>query len=101
MSGTCSTIWREAPMKISQNELDLALKMAFAEHWDNGLPEVPAKLRLVINSLMTQANGNLPRNPSEFIQLIKKKNNRKIRRILTDEKITEASLAFAIRDALS
>ncbi len=88
-------------MKINQNELDRALGMAFAEHWDNGLPVVPAKLRLVINSLMTQTNGNLPRDPSEFSRLIQKKNNKKIRRILTDEKITDASLAFAIRDAIS
>lgn len=88
-------------MQINQNELDRALKMAFAEHWDNGLPEVPAKLRLVINSLMTQTKGNLPRDPLEFSRLIQKRNNRKIRRILADKKITDVSLAFAIRDAIS
>lgn len=88
-------------MDINQNELDRALRMAFAEHWDNGLPVVPAKLRLVINSLMNQNNGSLPRDPSELSQLIQKKNNKKIRRILTDEKITGVSLAFAIRDAIS
>lgn len=88
-------------MKIVQSEFESALKMAFAEHWDNGLPDVPAKLRLVINSLMTQTKGNLPRNPSEFIRLIQKKNNKKIRRILTNKKITGVSLAFAIRDAIS
>ena len=88
-------------MKVTKSELERALNLALGPTWQDGLPVVPAKLRLAVNSLMDQARKDLPRDPQELLTLLQKKNNRGIRKMLNCKKITAEAFAFAIRDALS
>lgn len=88
-------------MRVGKQELRQAIAMAMAEHWENGLPVIPAKLRLALNSLKNQSRGALPRDSEILIALLKKKQNRGVRRILGDDKVTLEAFAFALRDALS
>lgn len=88
-------------MKTDKQNLQKAIELAFADHWENGLPQVSASLRMIINSLMHQTSGNLPREPESLLRLIRQPQNRKIKKMLGCKKITPEALAFAIRDALS
>lgn len=87
-------------MEITEKELEKAVKMATSEHWENGLPKVEAKLRLAINSLNQQTRGNWPRDGKGLYDLIRKKTNKGVRRILRSDNVTTEAFAFAIRDAL-
>ena len=88
-------------MQVTKKELGKALKLAHAEHWEDGLPTVTAKLRLAVNSLLAQCNSSLQQSPEDLLTLIQKKRNVGVRQILQDNRITTEALAFAIRDALS
>jgi hypothetical protein len=88
-------------MRVDKKELQRTIAMAMADHWENGLPVVPAKLRLAINSLKDQAHGVLPQDSVVLIALLQKKQNSGVRKILRNKKVTPEAFAFALRDALS
>lgn len=88
-------------MQITEKNLNRVIELAVADHWENGLPEVRAKLRLAINSLFMQAHGKFPQDGESLHKLLKKRTNARIRDILRNEKITVEAFAFAIRDALA
>jgi hypothetical protein len=87
-------------MRVDKQELHRAITMARADHWENGLPVVSAKLRLAINSLKDQARGSLPQDSEVLIALLQKKQNSGVRKILRNKKVTLEAFAFALRDAL-
>ncbi|PIR85892.1 hypothetical protein COU14_01855 [Candidatus Kaiserbacteria bacterium CG10_big_fil_rev_8_21_14_0_10_44_10] len=88
-------------MKITENNLNAVAKLAHGPHWENGLPSVRAKLRLVVNSLIKQSSNDFPKDGKSLHTLLKKGSNTRIRKILREDEVTVEAFAFAIRDALS
>lgn len=85
-------------MKITEANLDKAIRLANAKHWEDGLPTVRAQLRLAVNSLRAQTRNDIPQDASALLALIKQPKNKKIKRILQEQPIE--AFAFALRDAL-
>ena len=88
-------------MKITEKNLKKVIELAFSTHWENGLPPVRAKLRLVVNSLFKQSNNVFPKDGKTLHTILKKGSNARIRQILREDEVTVEAFAFAIRDALS
>lgn len=80
-----------------ENHIKEALDIVQTGKWPNGVPTVRARLRVAINSLLSQDRLLFQRNATSVVTLVTTENNKTIKKIF--EETPADALALAIREA--
>ena len=84
-------------MELTQENVKDILTLAMQNTWHQRIPQVRARHRLAINSLIAQDSLLFDKSPKEIVKTLMQDRNKGIRKILRDT--DEITIAFAIRDA--
>lgn len=74
-----------------------ALDIVRTGHWPNGVPKIKARVRVAINSLLSQDRLLFQKEAASVIALVTAENNETIKKIFLETPVD--ALALAIREA--